>query len=121
MSNVHSTSTSTTGTNTVTKAAGPNVTWNLTYLSVSMSGVSFGASGKVKVYDGSVAAANLIFSAHLVGPVGSVGTLQEIPLPVDARGLPTLQGSPGNAMNIVVDGTGTCETIINARFTDGLP
>lgn len=102
------------------------VTWNLTYLSISQAGPASGQNAKVTIYDGTVASGTVIFAAFLNGPgavgtgIGSVGSIQDIPIPKDARGLPALQATPGNAMNIVVDGTGPNRVSINARFTDGL-
>lgn len=111
----------TTGTATLTASAGPAVTWNLTYLSVSQAGPTVGPNAKVTVYDGTAAAGTVIFAAFLPGAgSGSVGTITEIPIPKDARGLPALQGTPGNQMTVVVNGTGANQVSVNARFTDGL-
>lgn len=120
---------SSTGTCTVTASAAPMVTWNLTYLSISQAGPTSGTNSKVTVYDGSVASGTVIFAAFIGGPeamvgvgisIGSVGTIKEIPIPKDARGLPALQATPGNAMNVQVTGTGANAVSINARFSDGL-
>lgn len=108
------------GINTLTQAAAANVTWNLTYLEISFAGPGFGANGKVTIYDGTVAG-NVLFAQFLTSPVGSVGTVQKIDLPVDGLGRPGLQANTGNAMTIVVNGFGNNQSIINARFTDGLP
>lgn len=117
---------SSTGTCILTAPAAPQVTWNLTSLSISMAGPTSGVNAKVSVYDGTVASGTVIFAAYLNGPgtlgtgIGSVGTIQDIPIPKDARGMPALQSTPGNAMNVQVTGTGADRVIINARFTDGL-
>ena len=123
---VNQSSQSNTGTCTLTATAQPMVTWNLTYLSVSQSGAVSGTNAKVTVYDGAVGG-TVIFAAFVGGPetyentgIGSVGVIREIPLPKDARGLPALQSTPGNAMNVQLIGTGANTVIINARFTDGL-
>ncbi len=127
MSNVYVNSLSSTGINTLTQAAAAGVTWNLTSLSVSMAGPTIGPNAKLTIYDGTVAG-TVLFVAYLQGPVvagapsgGSVGSIQEIPLPRDAVGRPGLQAITGNAMTIVVSGTGGNQVSINARFTDGLP
>ena len=123
MSTTYVNSQSSTGTCTATAAAGPGVVWNLTSLSVSMAGPTFGPNAKLTVYDGAVGG-TVLFAAFLGGPrdsVGSVGTIQEIPLPKDPYGRPCLQALPGNAMNIQVVGTGANQVSINARFGDGLP
>ena len=120
MSNVHKTSTSSNGTNTLTQAAGLGAVWNLTSLQISFAGPTIGPNVKLRVYDGSTSG-TLIFSIHLPGPSGSVGTIHDVALPKDALGRPVLQASPDNAMTIVVDGFGANECSINARITDGLP
>lgn len=123
---VNQCSQSNTGTCTLTATAQPMVTWNLTYLSVSQAGPTSGTNAKVTVWDGAVGSGTVIFAAFLNGPgalgtgIGSVGTIQDIPIPKDARGMPALQATPGNAMNVQVTGTGANAVAINARFTDGL-
>lgn len=113
---------SNTGTLTVTASATPGVTWNLSSLSVSLSGPTQGPNGKVTVYDGSVASGTVIYAEYLPGPgSGSVGNTIECKIPKDPLGRPGLQGTPGNAMNIQVTGTGVNNVIANARFSDGLP
>lgn len=121
---------SSTGTCTATAPAAPNVTWNLCSLSISQAGPTVGANAKVTIYDGAVGG-TVLYAAFLSGPGagyggslalgGSVGVIQEIPLPKSPQGVEGLQGSPGNAMNIQVTGTGVNQVSINARFTDGLP
>lgn len=120
---------SSTGTCTLTAPAAPGVVWNLTYLSISQAGPTSGTNSKVTVWDGAVGAGTVIFAAFIGGPeamvgvsisIGSVGTIRDIPLPRDARGLPALQATPGNAMNVQVTGTGANAVSINGRFTDGL-
>jgi len=115
------------GTLTLTyPASNATVVWNLTSLSISQAGPASGLNAKVTIYDGTVAAGTVIFAAFLNGPgalgtgIGSVGTIQEIPLPKTSDGKPGLQSSPGAQMNIVVTGTGPNQVIINARATDGL-
>lgn len=116
----YSNSQSATGTCTVTAPAGPMTTWNLTSLSVSLAGPTQGANGKVTVYDGAVGG-TVIYAEFLPGPgSGSVGNTVECKIPKGPNGNPSLQGTPGNAMNIVVNGTGANQVSINARFTDGL-
>lgn len=118
---------SSTGTCTATAPAGPGVVWNLCSLSISMAGPTSGVNAKVTIYDGAVASGTVIFAAYLNGPgavgtgIGSVGTIQDIPLPRSPQGIQGLQGSAGNAMNIQVTGTGANAVSINARFSDGLP
>lgn len=124
--NTYFNSQSSNGTTTVTADAAPGVVWNLTSLSISMAGPTSGVNAKVTVYDGAVGGTT-IFAAYLNGPgalgtgIGSVGTIQEIPLPKDALGRPCLQATPGNAMNIQVTGTGADRVSVNARISDGLP
>lgn len=117
---------STTGTCTATAPAGL-ATWNLCSLSVSMAGPTSGVNAKLTIWDGAVGTGTVIFAAFLNGPgavgtgIGSVGTIQEIPLPKSPQGLPGIQATPGNAMNVQVTGTGADQVSINARFSDGLP
>lgn len=124
MSTTYVNSQSSTGTCTATAAAGPGVCWNLTSLSVSMAGPTSGVNAKLTIYDGAVGG-TVLFAAFLNGPgavgtgIGSVGSIQEIPLPKDPQGRPCLQATPGNAMNIQVVGTGANQVSINARLTDG--
>lgn len=127
---------SNTGTCTATApAAGNMVTWNLTSLQISQSGGSIGPNAKVTIWDGAVGTTKL-WSAWLSSPGasimsgpgvvvgglgGSVGIIQDIPLPKDPQGRPGIQATPGNAMNIQVTGTSNNNVSINARFSDGLP
>jgi hypothetical protein len=117
---------SSTGTCTATAPAGPGVVWNLTSLSISMAGPTSGVNAKLTIYDGAVGG-TVLFAAYLNGPgavgtgIGSVGTIQDIPLPKSPQGIPGVQASPGNAMNVQVVGTGADAVSINARFSDGLP
>ena len=126
MSNVYVNSQSSTGTCTLTAAAAPGVVWNLTSLSVSMAGPASGLNAKLTIYDGAVGG-TVLFACFLNGPgalgtgLGSVGSIQEIPLPKDALGRPCCQATPGNAMNVQVVGTGPDQVSINGRFGDGLP
>lgn len=118
---------SNTGVCTITAPAAPQVTWNLTSLSISQAGGVSGTSAKLTVYDGPIASGVVIFACFLNGPgtlgtgLGSVGSVQDIPLPKTADGKVGLQSTPGNAMNIQVVGTGINSVILNARITDGLP
>lgn len=110
------------GTCTLTQAAAPGVTWNLTALSVSLAGPTLGPNGKVTVYDGSVASGTVIHAEFLPGPgTGSVGTTVEVKIPTDAQGRKGLQATTGNALTIQVTGTGVNQVSVNARLTDGLP
>lgn len=117
---------SSTGTCTATAPASPSVTWNLCSLSVSMAGGVSGVNAKLTIYDGAVGG-TVLFACFLNGPgaagtgLGSVGTIQDIPLPRSPQGVQGLQGTPGNAMNVQVTGTGGNAVSINARFSDGLP
>lgn len=111
---------STTGGNTLVQAGVAGVTWNLTSLDISFSGPGFGGGGKVTIYDGTVLG-NVLFAMFLTSQVGSVNVDQKIPLPTDALGRTGVQAAPGNAMTIVVSGLGANQSIVNARFTDGLP
>lgn len=105
---------------TVTAPAGPGVVWNLTSLSVSQAGPTIGPNAKVTVYDGAVGT-TVIFAEYLPGAgSGSVGNAVEVKLPKGPNGITGLQSTPGNAMNIVVNGTGANQVSVNARFTDGL-
>lgn len=125
-SNIYGNSQSSTGTCTLTNAAVTGVTWNLCSLSVSMAGPTSGVNAKLTVYDGAVGG-TVLFACYLNGPgaagtgLGSVGTIQDIPLPRDPQGRQGVQGTPGNAMNIQVVGTGADAVSINGRFSDGLP
>ncbi len=120
-----------TGTLTATAPAVVGVTWSLTSLQISQAGGVVGPNAKVTVYDGAVGVGNVIFAAFLQAPGfgyggglplgGSVGNIQDVPLPLTAAGQRSLQGTPGNAMNVQVTGTGGNAVIINARFADGLP
>lgn len=115
-----------TGTTTATAAAAPNTTWNLTSLSISQAGPTVSGNGKITIWDGAVGTGTAIFAAYLSAPgipggIGSVGIIQDIPLPKSPQGVPGIQATPGNAMNIQVTGTGANQVSINARFSDGLP
>ena len=120
MSTTYQNALSQTGTCVMTQAANPYVTWNLTSLEVSFAGPSNGPNARVTIYDGTVAAGTVLYRAFLTQPVGSIGCVQKINLPVTASGQIGLQALPGNAMNIVVDGFGANQCSINARFNDGL-
>ncbi len=124
MSNIYANAQSNTGVCTLTATAAPGTTWNLSSLSVSMAGPTSGLNAKLTIYDGTVAAGTVLFACYLTGPgvtAGSVGYIQEIPLPKDALGRPCCQAITGNAMNIQVVGTGVDQVSINGRFNDGLP
>lgn len=124
------------GTTTATApASGNQVTWNLTSLQISQSGGSIGPNAKVTIYDGAVGG-TVLWAAYLSSPGaqmfsapgavtgglgGSVGIIQDIPLPKSPQGIPGIQATPGNAMNIQVIGTSNNNVSINARFSDGLP
>ncbi len=127
MSAPYYTSTGSTGTTTITAAAGPGVTHNCTSIVVSMAGPTSGQNARLDVWDGAVGTGTRIFTCFLNGPgaagtgIGSVGSIQDIPLPKDGLGRGRLQSTPGNAMNIQVIGTGADQVSINAFITDGLP
>jgi hypothetical protein len=121
---------SNTGICTATAPAVTGVTWNLTSLQISQAGPTTGPNAKLVIYDGSVATGTVLYAVYLGAPstggtgqagVGSVGIIQDIPLPKSPQGLAGIQASPGNAMNIQVVGTGANQVSINARFSDGLP
>lgn len=118
------------GTCTATAPAAPMVTWNLSSLIISQAGPTVGPNAKVTVYDGAVGG-TVLYAAYLSAPGagyggglplgGSVGVTQDLPLPKSPQGLPGIQASPGNALNIQVVGTGANAVSINARCSDGLP
>lgn len=117
---------STTGICTATAPAAPGVVWNLSSLSVSQAGPTVGPNSKVTIWDGAVGTGAAIFTAFLGAPgipggAGSVGIIQDIPLPRSPSGVQGIQASPGNAMNIQVTGTGGNQVSINARLSDGIP
>ena len=92
-----------------------------------MAGPTIGPNAKLVIYDGAVGG-TVLFAAWLDSPLqagaptgGSVGHIQDIPLPKSPQGVQGLQSSPGNAMNIQVTGTGSNQVSINARFSDGIP
>lgn len=117
--------------------ANPLVTPVLSALSVSQSGGSVGPSGRVDVWDGPIGTGTKIWSAYLSSPGapimsapgvvtgglgGSVGIVQEMPLPMAPNGnLRCLQGTPGLQMNVQVIGTALNNVILNCRFSDGVP
>lgn len=123
---------SNTGTCTVTAPAvtGLGTTWNLCSLTISQAGPTVGPNAKVTIYDGAVGG-TVLWAAYLSAPGagygggvalgGSVGIIQEMPLPKSPQGIPGVQATPGNAMNIQVTGTGGNQVSINARFSDGIP
>lgn len=117
---IYANSLSATGTNTLTQAGAPGVTWNLTFLSVSFAGPSRGPNARLTIYDGTITG-TVLFRLYLDQPTGSVGFVQNITLPQDQSGNVGLQALTGNAMTIVVDGFGANQSSINARFADGLP
>lgn len=114
---------SSTGTCTATAPASL-ASWVLTSLSVSQSGPTMGPNAKLTIYDGAVGG-TVLFAVFLDVPgntlIGSVGKIQEIPLPRSPDGKQCLQATSGNALNIQVTGTGANQVSINARFSDGLP
>lgn len=121
----YSTSTSSNGTTTVTLTAVTGVTWTLTSLVVSQAGPTSGVNAKVTVWDGAVGSGTALFTAYLNGPgavgtgIGSVGTIQEVPLPTDAQGRRRISNTPGNALNVQVTGTGVNQVAVNLAYTDG--
>lgn len=117
----YSNSESNTGTCTITAPAGPGTVWNLTALSISLAGPTQGPNGKVTIYDGTAASGTVLHIEYLPGPgTGSVGNTIAVKVPDGPTGIPGIQASPGNAMTIVVNGTGANKVSANARFTDGL-
>ncbi len=121
MSLVYSNAQSNTGTANLTAPAAPGVTWNLTFLEISLSGSGYSGPGAtLTIYDGAVGG-TVLFKDFLALPVGSVGTVQKVNLPQDQHGNVGLQALTGNAMNIVVSGVGSNLISVNARFSDGIP
>lgn len=125
MSVVFSNAQSNTGTTTITLPATTGVVWNLSSLVVSQSGPTSGPNAKLTIYDGAVGG-TVLYSVYLgvpgvPGGIGSVGIIQDIPLPKTPQGIPSVQATPGNAMNIQVTGTGANNVSINARLSDGMP
>lgn len=104
------------GANTLTQAAQANRAWKLTFCEVSFGGSIIGSSQRIDIYDGTIAGTRL-YTAFLSNNVGSVGSVQKINLPVDAAGNPSLVGTPGNAMTIVVSGSNMPQSIINSNFS----
>jgi hypothetical protein len=106
------------------------VVWNCTSIQVSQAGPTVGSSAKLTIYDGAVGG-TVLYSVFLSAPGagyigtgglgGSVGVVQDVPLPRDPQGRQGIQSTPGNAMNIQVVGTGANQVSVNARFSDGLP
>lgn len=132
MANVcYSNAESNNGTTTVSAPAGPGTTWNLTSIQVSQSGPTVGPNAKVTVWDGAVGTGTKLYSAYLSAPGAgyggslalgsSVGVTQDLPLPKAPNGVAGIQGTPGNAMNVQVTGTGQNNVSLNCRFSDGLP
>lgn len=122
-SNAFLNSESSNGTCTATAPASL-ATWNLISLIISQAGPTVSANAKVTVWDGAVGSTKL-FSASLGGTgipggIGSVGVIQDVPLPKGPGGIPGIQGTPGNAMTIQVTGTGANLVCLNARCNDGI-
>jgi hypothetical protein len=138
-STVYVNSQSNTGTCTASFPASggvPNVTPNLCSLQISQSGGSIGPNAKLVIWDGPIGSGTVIYAGYLSSPGtamfsapgavtgglgGSVGIIQDIPLPKSPQGVPGIQALPGNQMNIQVIGTSNNNVSINARFSDGLP
>ena len=57
----------------------------------------------------------MLYTEAIIAPSGSVSTVQQLKLPVDAQGDVDCVGTPGNQMNIQVVGAGNNLTIINAK------
>lgn len=112
-----STTSTASDTNTQTIPAQANRAINLTFCEISLVGLGFGGNGQVRIWDGSVGNGVPLFSDFLTGPVGSVGTVQKLNLPVDADGKIGIQASPGNAMVVQIRGLGTTSSIINSRVS----
>lgn len=122
---------STTGITTLSfpvAGAAANVTPVMTSLSISQAGPTLGPNAKVTVWDGPIGTGTVIWAAFLSGPgipggAGSVGIIQDMPLPLSPSGnnMRLLQATTGNQMNVQVTGTGGNQVSINARFSDGIP
>lgn len=105
------------GLNTMTLPPQANKTVNLTWLEVAMVGPGIGGNAQLRIWDGAVGNGTSLYSCFLVGPVGSVGAVQEINLPRDAQGNRSIQASPGNAMVIQIVNLGSNFAQLNARQT----
>lgn len=121
MSTTYLNSQSNTGTGVLSVPATAGVTWNLTFLEVSLSGSGVaGPNATLTIYDGAIGG-TVLFKDFLALPVGSVGTVQKVNLPTDSLGRLGVQALTGNALNVVVQGVGSNLISINARVQDGLP
>lgn len=114
-SSIANSSTVSSGANTLTQTAQANRAWKLTFCEVSFGGSIIGSSQRIDIYDGTIAGTKL-YTAFLSNNVGSVGSVQKINLPTDAAGNPSLVGTPGNAMTIVVSGSSLPQSVINTNF-----
>lgn len=103
--------------NTMTIPAVANATINLTFCEVSLVGGGFGGNAQLRIWDGAIGSGVPLFSDFLTSPVGSVGTVQKVNLPVDAQGNIGLQATPGNAMTIQIRNLGNTSSVINARVS----
>lgn len=101
--------------NTMTIPGQANRTLNLTFLEVAMVGPGQGGGPQLRIWDNAVGNGVPLYSCFLTTPVGSVGSVQKINLPVDAQGNVGIQGTPGNALVIQIRNLGNVSTIINAR------
>lgn len=109
--------TSSSGVNTMTIPAQANRAINLTFLEVSLTGPGFGGQAQLRIWDGAVDTGSPIFSNYLTSPVGSVGTVQKINLPVDAQGNVGIQNTAGRVMTIQIINLGNTSAILNARVS----
>ncbi len=112
---IFNSSTVTSGTNTLTQAAQTNRAWVLQTLDVSCAGPGWSGSGRVTVYDGTVAG-TVLWEEFIGSPpvVGSVGYAQKVALPDGG-----VTNTPGNAMTVVLRGMGNSSSILNAKFSAG--
>lgn len=100
-------------TNTLTQAASTNRAWKLEELIVSIAGPSWaGGTVQLTVYDGSTSG-SILYKTFIDEVAGSVGRRYTLALP--AAGI---VNTVGNAMTIVLFGTGSTQTsILNAKFS----
>ena len=104
---------SSTGANTLSKAAQANRAWKLEELTVSLSGPG---GGLVIIRDGT-ATGTILWQEYLESAGGSVGHRYVVNLPNAGTERQGIVNTPGNAMTIVVGDAGSgISSIINAKF-----
>lgn len=110
---IFNSSTVTSGTNTLTQASQANRAWALQECGISCAGPGWAGSGRLTIYDGTVAG-TVLWEEFIGSPpvVGSVGYVQKLTVPAGG-----IVNTPGNAMTIVLRGMGSSSSIINAKFS----